>query len=116
MTYDNIKSHKKPRFDPLFRRYIFWKTTEEGQTYLSPNPPSRFRVNTIKLNFQIAFSLWWPPLSIKIKWRTVNTNIFSRLLDKMQKVSGAYSQPSLTSTMEFYCENSELVLAANYIC
>ena len=23
VTYDNIKSHKKPGFHPLFRRYIF---------------------------------------------------------------------------------------------
>ena len=32
VTYDNIKSHKKPGFYPLFRRYIFQKTTgKEGQ-------------------------------------------------------------------------------------
>ena len=39
MWLDNIKSHKKTEFHPLFRRYIFWKTTEgEGgsQTDLSP--------------------------------------------------------------------------------
>ena len=28
--YDNIKSHKKPGFHPLSRRYIFWKTQGEG--------------------------------------------------------------------------------------
>ena len=27
MPYDNIKSHKKPVFHPLFRKYIFRKTT-----------------------------------------------------------------------------------------
>ena len=27
MTYDNVKSYKKPAFQPLFRRYIFRKTT-----------------------------------------------------------------------------------------
>ena len=27
MTYDNIKSHKKPGLHPLSRRYIFGKTT-----------------------------------------------------------------------------------------
>ena len=27
MTYDNIKSHKKTGFHPLFRRHIFGKTT-----------------------------------------------------------------------------------------
>ena len=29
LTYDNIKSHKKLAFNPLFRRYIFRKTTGE---------------------------------------------------------------------------------------
>ena len=37
---DNIKSHKKPGFHPLFRRYIFWKTTGGVKLTL----PSRFRV------------------------------------------------------------------------
>ena len=65
---------------------FFGKPQRGCQTDPSPNPPSRFWVNTIKLNsnFQIAFSRWWPPLSCRMKWRTVNTNIFSRLLDKMQ--------------------------------
>ena len=27
VTYDNIKSHKKPGFQPLLRRYIYGKTT-----------------------------------------------------------------------------------------
>ena len=27
VTYDNIKSHKKPGIQPLSRRYIFGKTT-----------------------------------------------------------------------------------------
>ena len=27
VAYDNIKSHKKPEFQPLFRRSIFEKTT-----------------------------------------------------------------------------------------
>ena len=31
VPYDKIKSHKKPGFHPLFRRYIFQKTTvKEG--------------------------------------------------------------------------------------
>ena len=30
VTYDNIKSHKKPGFHPLFRRYIFRKSTKGG--------------------------------------------------------------------------------------
>ena len=29
MTYDKIKSHKKPGIYPLLRRYIFEKTTKE---------------------------------------------------------------------------------------
>ena len=28
VTYNNFKSHEKPEFYPLFRRYIFRKTTE----------------------------------------------------------------------------------------
>ena len=31
VTYDNIQSHKKAGFHPLFRRYIFGKTAEVGQ-------------------------------------------------------------------------------------
>ena len=31
MAYDSIKSHKKAGFHPLFRKYIFGKTTGEGQ-------------------------------------------------------------------------------------
>ena len=30
VTYDHIKSRKKARLYPLFRRYIFGKNTEEG--------------------------------------------------------------------------------------
>ena len=30
VTYGNIKSHKKPGFHPLFRRYIFRKSTGRG--------------------------------------------------------------------------------------
>ena len=51
ITYDNIKSHKKPGFHPLFRRYIFRKTTEgEGGglvvklTLLPTSHPNRFKV------------------------------------------------------------------------
>ena len=45
VPYDNIKCHKKPEFQPLFRRYIFRKTTGEGGQIDPPSlPPSRFRV------------------------------------------------------------------------
>ena len=37
VPYDNIKSHKKPGFPPVFRRYIFRKTTGEGVKW--PSPP-----------------------------------------------------------------------------
>ena len=40
MTYYNIKSHKNPGFHPLCRRYIFGKTTGQGQSEPNPNPPS----------------------------------------------------------------------------
>ena len=44
VPYDNFKSHKKPGFHPLFRRYNFQKTS--GGIKLTPTPflPSRFRV------------------------------------------------------------------------
>ena len=35
VTYDNIKSHKKPAFHPLFRGYIFRKTTGGGGVKLT---------------------------------------------------------------------------------
>ena len=42
MPYDNIKTHKKPVFHPLFRRYIFWKTTwrkgRGGEVGIDPFP------------------------------------------------------------------------------
>ena len=37
---DNIKSHKKPRFQPLFRRYIYGKTTGGGGGCQIDSPPS----------------------------------------------------------------------------
>ena len=41
VAYDNINSHQKAGFYPLFRKYIFGKTTGGGQI----NPPSNlFRV------------------------------------------------------------------------
>ena len=38
VPYDNIKSHKKSEFHPLFRRYIFQKTTGGDQIKLTPSP------------------------------------------------------------------------------
>ena len=51
VNFDNIKSHKKTGFHPLFRRYIFRKTTGGVQLTPLPNPPpnpSRFRVKIFK--------------------------------------------------------------------
>ena len=45
MTYDNIKSHQKPGFHPLFRRNIFRKTTKGGGRSKIDPFPSRLRVN-----------------------------------------------------------------------
>ena len=48
VTYDNIKSHKKQGFHPLFRRCIFEKTTRpqgeegEGVDQIDPPPPQPF--------------------------------------------------------------------------
>ena len=44
VTYDDIKSHKKPGFHPLFRRYNFRETTRGvklllGAILLLPIPP-----------------------------------------------------------------------------
>ena len=36
VTYNLIKSHKKPAFHPHFRRCIFEKTTDTGQ--IDPQP------------------------------------------------------------------------------
>ena len=46
VTYDHIKSRKKARLYPLFRRYIFGKNPAAGggQIDPSPSPPSRFSV------------------------------------------------------------------------
>ena len=41
VTYDNIKIHKKTGSHPLFRKYIFRKSTAEVKL----TPPSLFRVN-----------------------------------------------------------------------
>ena len=38
MPYDNFKSHKKPRFHPLFRRYNFEKAAGEGGGQIDPRP------------------------------------------------------------------------------
>ena len=50
VTYDNIKSHKKTGFHPLFSRYIFGKTTGESQT----DPPV---VLGLKCKFE-TFESW----------------------------------------------------------
>ena len=39
VTFDNIKSHKKPGLHTLSRRYIFGKTTGGGGVKLTPTQP-----------------------------------------------------------------------------
>ena len=48
MIYDDIKSHKKTGFHPLFRRYIFRKTTEKGST--GPPPPAVLGLILLKVS------------------------------------------------------------------
>ena len=38
VIYDNIKSHRKPEFHPLFRRYIFRKMIDGGEGQTDPPP------------------------------------------------------------------------------
>ena len=45
MTYDNIKSHKKPGFYPLFKTHIFQKTT--GSVRLSSCSRVKFKAHNI---------------------------------------------------------------------
>ena len=37
MTYDNIKTHKKPEFHPILKRYIFRKTTGDQNILMCNN-------------------------------------------------------------------------------
>ena len=52
MTYDNIKGHKKPGFHPLFKRYIFQKTTGVVRIFLCVTTEE-----IGKRNSEISFSL-----------------------------------------------------------
>ena len=50
-TWDDIKSHRKPGFHPLFRRHLFRKTTVGGQIKPSrPPPPPILGFNCSKLS------------------------------------------------------------------
>ena len=54
VTYDDIKIHKKLESHPLFRRYIFQKTTEEkegGSNWLPPPFSSSFNVKILGVHF-----------------------------------------------------------------
>ena len=56
VSQDNIKSNKKPRFLPLFRRHAFRETTVEGRgvgvKLTTPLPPAILGLNFVKmLNF-----------------------------------------------------------------
>ena len=61
VTYKNIKSHKKARFHPLFRGYIFGKTTG-GQIDFESFAPAylKFEVRLVDLSqsdIQILYGL-----------------------------------------------------------
>ena len=45
VTYDNIKSRKKTGFHPLFKGYIFGKTT--GGVNLTPSSSSFLRLSSV---------------------------------------------------------------------
>ena len=51
MPFDNIKSHKKPGFHPLFRGYIFWKATRGGDQIDSPAVLGLRKVNVTPYGF-----------------------------------------------------------------
>ena len=69
VTYDNVKSHKKPRLHPSTRRYIFGKTTGVGVKLtphlpiLTPHPS----LVSVKLNYIFTLLLLW------IFWKNYNT-------------------------------------------
>ena len=48
MPYDNIKSHKKPGFHPLFGRYIFRETTGGGQ-FAPPRAPAVLGLRSLQI-------------------------------------------------------------------
>ena len=52
MPYDNIKSRKKPESHPLFRRYIFRKTT--GWSNWPPAPPPSPAVLVLKIGVTLV--------------------------------------------------------------
>ena len=54
MTYDNIKSHKKTGFHPLFRRYpLFFEKPQQG---CQIDRPSRFRIKNYIMLDKICIS------------------------------------------------------------
>ena len=64
MPCNNMKSHKKPRLKPLFRKYSFGKTTGGGQ--IDPSPAFyRLRIKWMKGKLWIFISTlvirtsWW---------------------------------------------------------
>ena len=74
VTYDNIKSHKKPGFHPLSRRYIFGKITG-GSQIASPQSLLRIKsfgnswvyqfitinvyMRSLTIMFIIFWDFWW---------------------------------------------------------
>ena len=71
VAYYNIKSHKKSRFHPLFRRYTFWKVTG-GRGILTPFHPAilglkqqhtwsckKYQFGSSCFSKKCKISVWW---------------------------------------------------------
>ena len=78
MTHDNIKSHKKPGFHNLFRRYCFWKTT--GGVKLIP--PAVLRLRECHEFTEIVFKV----TDFTIQWRIalIPPYLFARQTNTMR--------------------------------
>ena len=76
VTYDNIKSHKKPRFHPLFGKYIFGKTMGGVKlTFLS-----RLRVKLVASSKDIGKHHQNIPILMKELFN-INKNLLPTILD-----------------------------------
>ena len=68
VPYDNFKSHKKPGFHPIFRRYNFQKS-QGGQIDHRP-PPHPTPLAVLRLNYNVGKTalLQTPVFHISKKW------------------------------------------------
>ena len=68
MPYDNFKSHKKPGFHLLFRRYNFQKTTVRWAEGLSLIPPPPTPQAVLGLNELTVDTLVYRQYYLSIMW------------------------------------------------